>query len=48
MVKIQFTSATFSGSESSREIIVSIVVLGTTSTKDINVTISLTERTAKS
>ena len=48
MVKIQFASATYSGSESSHEIIVSIVALGTTSTKDINVTVSLTEGTAKS
>ena len=48
VVKIQFASATYSGSESSHEIIVSIVALGTTSTKDINVTVSLTEGTAKS
>ena len=48
MVKIQFASASFNGSESSGEILVSIVVTGAVSSDDINIMISLTEGSATS
>lgn len=46
MVKIQFASMKFDGSESSGELLVSIVVTGTISEKKINVMVALTEGTA--
>ena len=47
MIKIQFSSATFAGSESSDEIIVTIIAIGAVTSNDINVMITLTEGTAK-
>ena len=47
MVQIQFVSTKFTGSESSAEILVSIVALGAVSIDDITITINLNEGTAK-
>ena len=48
VVKIQFASATFNGSESSGEILVSLLVIGAVSSNEIDVTIKLNEGTATS
>jgi len=45
---IQFSSTSFNGSESSGEVIVSIVMLGGTADRDIEVLIRLNGITAKS
>ena len=47
MLRIEFASTKFTGSESSGEVLVSIVVTGIISNSDISVRISLTEGTAK-
>ena len=47
MVKIQFASATFTGSESSGEIIVTIIETEVISDDNITVMITLIEGTAK-
>ena len=47
MTSIQFSSTTFIGSESSGEIIVTIIATGAISSDDINVMITLTEGKAK-
>ena len=47
MISIQFSLTTFAGSESSGEIIVTIIATGAISSDDINVMITLTEGTAK-
>ena len=47
MINIEFTSATFAGSESSREILVTVMAYGATSTININAMINLTKGTAK-
>ena len=47
VIKIQFASTKFTGSESSGEMSVSIVVLEAVSSSDINVMIKLNEGTAK-
>ena len=47
MTSILFSSATFTGSELSGEIIVTIIATGAISSDDINVMINLTEGTAK-
>ena len=47
MSNIEFASTTFTGSESSGEVIVTVIASGATSTNDINVMISLTERSAE-
>ena len=46
VLRIQFSSSSFSGSESSGEVIVSIVVLRGTEDRFINIPISLNEGTA--
>ena len=48
MTYIEFESTSFNGSESSGEILVSIVVSGVTHSSDINAMINLTEDTARS
>ena len=48
VVKIQFVSASFNGSESSGEILVNIVVTRAISSNEINVMISLIEGSATS
>jgi len=45
-LRIQFSSATFTGTESSKEIMVSIEMLGGTGDKSINVLINLSGVTA--
>ena len=47
MTNIEFASTTFNGSESSGEIIVTVIASGATSTNNTNVMISLTERSAE-
>ena len=47
VVKIQFASATFTGSESSGEIIVTVLATGAISDNKINVMVTLTKGTAK-
>ena len=46
MVKIQFASTKFTGSESSGEILVSVLVTGTISDKKVNIMIALNQGTA--
>ena len=48
MVKIQFASTSFTGSESSGEILVSIVVTGAITSDKITIMIGLVEGTATS
>ena len=48
MVKIEFASTKFNGSESSGEILVNILVTGAITIDDINVMINLSEGTATS
>ena len=48
MTNIEFASTTFTGSESSGEILVTVLASGATSTNDINVMISLTKGTTES
>ena len=47
VLKIQFASTTFTGSESSGEILVTVLASGATSTSDIDVMINLTDRSAE-
>jgi len=47
VLMIQFSSTSFSGSESSGEVIVSIVMLGGTADSNINVMVRLNGMTAK-
>ena len=47
MTNIEFASTTFTGSESSGEIIATVLASGATSNSDINVMISLTEKSAE-
>ena len=46
VVKIQFASTKFTGSESSGEILVSVVVTGKISDKKVNIMIALNQGTA--
>ena len=48
VVKIQFASTNFNGSESSGEISVNILVTGAVSSNEINVMVNLTKGTATS
>ena len=48
MTNIEFASTTFTGSESSGEIIVTVIASGATSTNDINVMISFNKGTTES
>lgn len=46
MTRVQFSSATFSGLESSGEVLISIVISGVNSTTNISIDVELNERNA--
>ena len=46
MTRVQFSSATFNGLESSGEVLISIVISGANSTTNISIDIELNERNA--
>ena len=48
MIQIEFASTTFTGSESSREMPVTVIASGATSNSDINVMISFNKGTTES
>ena len=46
VIRVQFASATYSGKESSGEILITVIITGGTSNLDISVTIGFSEVTA--
>ena len=46
VLRVQFTLATYSGKESSGEILITVIITGGTSNVDISVTIGFSEATA--